>query len=94
MTDTALLSALRQITTATITTVLLKKGIRRTWMKGPRPLADNQQRVVMFHLGEIHPEQAEVFLGAVRKVNSGEATVAQARAVAAKQLAALAPPAE
>jgi thiol-disulfide isomerase/thioredoxin len=55
---------------------------------------DNQQRIVMFHLGEIHPEQAEVFLGAVRKVNSGEATVAQARAVAAKQLAALAPPAE
>src|SRR3990170_6714188 len=45
MTDTALLSALRQITTATITTVLLKKGIRRTWMKGPKPLAENQQRI-------------------------------------------------
>ncbi|HEY3145403.1 MAG TPA: ribonuclease activity regulator RraA [Dongiaceae bacterium] len=45
MTDTALLSALRQITTATITTVLLKKGIRRAWMKGPRPLSDGQKRV-------------------------------------------------
>jgi thiol-disulfide isomerase/thioredoxin len=50
---------------------------------------DNQQRIVMFHLGEIHPEQVEVFLGAVRKVNSGESTPAAARAVAAKQLAEL-----
>jgi regulator of RNase E activity RraA len=45
MTDTALLSALRQITTATIATVLLKKGIRRAWMKGPKPLAENQPRI-------------------------------------------------
>jgi hypothetical protein len=30
VTDTALLAALGRITTATITTVLLKKGIRRT----------------------------------------------------------------
>lgn len=55
---------------------------------------DNQQRIVMFHLGEIHPKQADVFLSAVRTVNSGQATIAQARTVAAKQLAALAPPAE
>jgi thiol-disulfide isomerase/thioredoxin len=55
---------------------------------------DNQQRIVMFHLGEIHPEQAEVMLGAVRKVNSGELTPRAARTVAAKQLAALAPAAE
>src|SRR5260370_26418996 len=27
------------VTTATITTVLLKKGIRRTYMRGPKPLA-------------------------------------------------------
>ena len=45
MTDTALLATLRQITTATITTVLLKKGIRRAWMKGPRPLAEGQPRI-------------------------------------------------
>jgi regulator of RNase E activity RraA len=45
MTDTELLSALRNITTATITTVLLKKGIRRTWMRGPRPLALDQPRI-------------------------------------------------
>jgi regulator of RNase E activity RraA len=45
MTDTELLAALRRITTATITTVLLKKGIRRTWMKGPKPLLDKQERI-------------------------------------------------
>jgi thiol-disulfide isomerase/thioredoxin len=55
---------------------------------------DNQQRIVLFHLGEIHPEQAEVLLGVVRRVNSGELTPVTARTVAAKQLAALAPPAE
>ncbi|HEY5758014.1 MAG TPA: TlpA disulfide reductase family protein [Steroidobacter sp.] len=52
---------------------------------------DNQQRLVLFHLGEIHPNQAEVMLAAVRKVNSGELTVADARAVAAKQLQELPP---
>jgi len=55
---------------------------------------DNQQRIVLFHLGEIHEAQAEVMLEAVRKVNSGAATIAEARAVAAKQLRELAPPAE
>ena len=50
---------------------------------------DNQQRLVLFHLGEIHPPQAEVMLEAVRKVNSGELTPLAARAVAAKQLAEL-----
>jgi regulator of RNase E activity RraA len=45
MSDSALLSALSQITTATITTVLLKKGIRRVWMKGPRPLREGQPRI-------------------------------------------------
>lgn len=50
---------------------------------------DNQQRLVLFHLGEIHPPQAEVMLAAVRKVNSGELTPLQARTVAAKQLAEL-----
>jgi regulator of RNase E activity RraA len=34
----ALYDTLRTITTATITTMLLKKGIRRCWMNGPRPL--------------------------------------------------------
>jgi regulator of RNase E activity RraA len=37
--DTAVAAALTRASTATITTVLLKKGIRRTWMRGPMPLA-------------------------------------------------------
>jgi thiol-disulfide isomerase/thioredoxin len=52
---------------------------------------DNQGRVVLFHLGEIKKEQADVLLGAVRQVNKGELTPEAARVVAAKQLAALEP---
>ena len=52
---------------------------------------DNQRRIVLFHLGEIRKEQAEILFGAVRDVNSGKLTPAAARVVAAKQLAALAP---
>ena len=32
-----LFDILRKVTTATVTTVLLKKGIRRCWMNGPKP---------------------------------------------------------
>ena len=35
----AIAAALDRASTATITTVLLKKGVRRTWMRGPMPLA-------------------------------------------------------
>ena len=52
---------------------------------------DNQGRIVLFHLGEIRKEQAEILFGAVRDVNSGKLTPAAARVVAAKQLAALEP---
>jgi thiol-disulfide isomerase/thioredoxin len=51
---------------------------------------DNQGRIVLFHLGEIRKEQADVLFGAVRDVNAGKLTPAAARVVAAKQLAALA----
>jgi regulator of RNase E activity RraA len=37
---------LRRITTATVTTVLLKKGIRHCWLKGAMPLAVGGARVV------------------------------------------------
>lgn len=50
---------------------------------------DNQQRLVLFHLGEIHPPEAEIMLAAVRKVNSGELTPIGARAVVSEQLAKL-----
>lgn len=39
------LSILRELTTATITTILLKKGIRNTWMRGPMPFGDAPERV-------------------------------------------------
>ena len=42
----AALDALREISTATITTILLKKGIRRSYMEGPMPLAEGYGRVV------------------------------------------------
>jgi thiol-disulfide isomerase/thioredoxin len=52
---------------------------------------DNQGRIVLFHLGEIRKEQADVLFGAIRDVNSGKLTPGAARVVAAKQLAAIAP---
>lgn len=41
----ALYETLRAITTATITTMLLKKGIRRCWMSGPKPLVAGGARL-------------------------------------------------
>jgi regulator of RNase E activity RraA len=35
-----------QVSTATLTTVLLKKGLRNIWMRGPRPLKPGQKRLV------------------------------------------------
>src|SRR6516165_5149150 len=42
----ALFDILRKVTSATITTMLLKKGIRRSWMNGPKPLMPGGNRVV------------------------------------------------
>jgi regulator of RNase E activity RraA len=39
-------ATLAQVTTATLTTVLLKKGLRNVWMRGTRPLAPGQPRIV------------------------------------------------
>ncbi len=39
-------AVLQSITVATVTTVLLKKGIRNTWMRGPMPFAQDQARLV------------------------------------------------
>lgn len=38
--------ALSGVSTATLTTVLLKKGLRNVWMRGARPLRPGQARVV------------------------------------------------
>ncbi len=37
---------LEQVSTATITTILLKKGLRNVWMRGPQPLQPGQPRIV------------------------------------------------
>src|ERR687897_1015369 len=37
---------LSAVSTATLTTILLKKGLRNVWMRGPRPLQPNQPRLV------------------------------------------------
>ncbi len=44
--DPAIADALRATTTATLTTVLLKKGIRRCWMRGPMPRFNAGERLV------------------------------------------------
>ena len=44
--DKAIADALRATSTGTIHTVLLKKGIRRTWMQGPRPTFHAGERIV------------------------------------------------
>src|ERR1700727_3432523 len=41
-----LFDILRKVTTATVTTMLLKKGIRRCWMDGPKPLTPGGERLV------------------------------------------------
>jgi regulator of RNase E activity RraA len=44
--DSAQIITLARISTATLTTVLLKKGLRNVWMRGTRPLQAGQKRVV------------------------------------------------
>ncbi len=44
--DTNHFRALNDVTTATLTTVLLKKGLRNVWMRGAKPLAPGQPRIV------------------------------------------------
>ena len=39
-------AVLREVSTATITTVLLKKSLRNVWMRGTRPISPGQPRLV------------------------------------------------
>lgn len=43
-TETA--DALRAVTTATLTTILLKKGLRNVWIRGAMPMREGETRVV------------------------------------------------
>jgi len=45
-TDQDIVSTLARVTTATLTTLLLKKGLRNVWMRGTRPLNAGQPRLV------------------------------------------------
>ena len=44
--DPKVIEALSGVSTATLTTVLLKKGLRNVWMRGTRPLKPGQPRLV------------------------------------------------
>jgi regulator of RNase E activity RraA len=46
MLDARIKAALELITTATLTTVLLKKGLRNVWIRGSRPLTPQAKRIV------------------------------------------------
>ena len=42
----AVIEALQGVSSATITTLLLKKGLRNVWMRGPKPLRAEQKRLI------------------------------------------------
>ncbi len=44
--DPKVVQALSRVSSATITTVLLKKGLRNVWMRGPQPLESELPRLV------------------------------------------------
>src|SRR3712207_199405 len=44
--EAKIVEALSAVSTATLTTILLKKGLRNVWMRGTRPLRPDQPRLV------------------------------------------------
>src|SRR6201989_1175780 len=44
--DAEIVSTLEKVTTATITTLMIKKGLRNVWMRDTRPLNPGQPRLV------------------------------------------------
>jgi regulator of RNase E activity RraA len=44
--DEKIVAALSGVSTATLTTVLLKHGLRNVWLRGTRPIAEGQPRLV------------------------------------------------
>ena len=44
--DAKIIDTLSKVTTATLTTILLKKGLRNVWMRGSTPLTKGQPRLV------------------------------------------------
>ena len=56
--------------------------------------SDRQGRIVTAHMGELTPAEADLILGAVRAVDAGQKSLAQARSAIESGIAALPPPAE
>jgi len=44
--DRAIIEALHGVSSATVTTILLKQGLRNVWIRGPRPLRPEHPRLV------------------------------------------------
>ena len=44
--DRTIIEALQHVSSATVTTILLKQGLRNVWMRGTRPLRAEQPRIV------------------------------------------------
>src|SRR5688572_28065605 len=44
--EAEIIETLSRITTATVTTILLKKGLRNVWLRGTQPLRAGQKRLV------------------------------------------------
>ncbi|MDE2582443.1 MAG: ribonuclease activity regulator RraA [Rhodospirillales bacterium] len=44
--DASIIAAFRHVSSATVTTLLLKKGLRNVWMRGPKPLRPDQPRLI------------------------------------------------
>jgi len=44
--ESRIVEILSKVTTATITTILLKKGLRNVWLRGAKPLREGQPRLV------------------------------------------------
>jgi len=44
--DPTIVAALRNVSTATVTTILLKHGLRNVWMRGTRPIRPDQAPVI------------------------------------------------
>jgi len=46
VTDAEIIATLSKVTTATLTTILLKKGLRNVWIRGAAPIREGQPRLV------------------------------------------------
>jgi regulator of RNase E activity RraA len=83
--DTATIRALKSVSTNSLAAVLLKKGVRNVWVRGPRPLNPSQERVVgpaftlRFIPSRDDVQNAKVTRDAVESMPEGSIVIADAR---------------